>query len=137
MILFLFVAFLSTGCEHADLLQPAPPGPEGSTFQHIQTNILSKNCALSGCHFGGSSSLPGVMDLREGRAFSNLVGVRSIERPDLVRIAPGDPDNSYLMLKITGAAGIVGARMPLGRSPLSDANIQTIRAWIEAGAQIN
>ena len=51
----------------------------------------------------------------------------------LNRVEPGDPDMSYLVWKIEGRSGIVGARMPLG-GVLPDENIQTIRDWIEAGA---
>jgi hypothetical protein len=30
------------------------------------------------------------------------------------RVAPGNPDNSYLVRKLEGTAGITGSRMPLG-----------------------
>lgn len=63
----------------------------------------------------------------------NLVNVRRIEMPSLVRIASNDPANSYLYRKITGA-GITGDRMPQGRPILSDAQIALIRNWIRRGA---
>lgn len=63
----------------------------------------------------------------------DVIGVRAFERPDLLRVAPGDPDQSYLAWKIAGDPRIDGGRMPLGatfdpRWPV------LVRAWIEAGA---
>jgi len=58
----------------------------------------------------------------------------------LLRVKAGDPDSSYLVHKIQGTQGTVGGsggRMPLGRSPLSQDNINTIRDWISAGALNN
>lgn len=53
--------------------------------------------------------------------------------PALLRVAPGDPDSSYLVQKIEGSAA-VGARMPIGRPPLDAEAITLIRQWIAAGA---
>jgi hypothetical protein len=53
--------------------------------------------------------------------------------PQLQRVAPGDPSNSYLYRKITGA-GITGERMPLQMPPLSDDKIRLVRDWIRRGA---
>ena len=49
--------------------------------------------------------------------------------------SPNDPDNS-LVQKIEGTAA-VGARMPRGLPPLSTANINLIRQWVEQGALNN
>ena len=55
-----------------------------------------------------------------------------------LRVAPGDPDGSLLVWKLAGkdAEGhrVCGDRMPLGWSALSDAELDRVRAWIEAGA---
>jgi hypothetical protein len=56
------------------------------------------------------------------------------------RIEPGEPDNSYLVYKIQGnqaSVGGVGQRMPLSGCCLSQDQIETIRAWVEAGAENN
>jgi hypothetical protein len=50
---------------------------------------------------------------------------------------PGNPDQSYLYKKITGAPDIVGSRMPLAGGPLSAADIDLVRQWIQAGAPNN
>ena len=61
------------------------------------------------------------------------MNVTSHEVSSLKRVKPSDPDSSYLVQKIEGTAD-VGGRMPLGRSPLSTAQIALIRQWIIAGA---
>ncbi len=99
--------------------------------------IFNNNCLFSGCHAGTSPQLG--LDLSAGVSFSTSVGVPSNEAP-LLRIKAGDPDSSYLLLKIEGTQGTVGGsggRMPLGRASLSQDNINTIRDWISAGALNN
>ncbi len=63
-----------------------------------------------------------------------LVGVPSTEVPSLLRVKPGDPDNSYIIQKLEGHAA-VGGQMPLGGPYLSTATIAFIRQWITDGAQ--
>jgi hypothetical protein len=65
---------------------------------------------------------------------SNLVNVPSSEQPTLLRVMPGDPARSYLFLKVTGAPGIDGGRMPKDDSPLDTESIDAVERWIEAGA---
>lgn len=108
--------------------------PSGATFSAIQSNIFNVSCALSGCHTGGSPT--GGMNLSEGMAYTNIVGVASSEVPGLQRINPGNADDSYMVQKLEGTAA-VGAQMPFGSAPLSTASIQNLRDWIEAGAMDN
>ncbi|RMF61073.1 MAG: hypothetical protein D6746_06025 [Bacteroidetes bacterium] len=131
VILFGVLVGLLAGCEHADPLGENTPPPSEVSFADVQ-NIFTASCALSGCHTG--TFPPQGLNLSAGQAYGNLVGVPSQEDPSLNRVEPGDPDRSYLYLKITGAPGIRGGRMPLGRDPLPQAQIDLIRAWIEAGA---
>ncbi len=63
-----------------------------------------------------------------------MVKVSSVEVPSLQRMAPGDPDHSYLMLKTQGSPGIFGVQMPATGGPHSDAQIAELRAWVAAGA---
>ncbi|HVN33459.1 MAG TPA: CHRD domain-containing protein [Thermoanaerobaculaceae bacterium] len=101
-----------------------------ATLSAIQVQIFTPIC--SSCHPPNQE-----MDLRSGKAFASIVGKSSSEQPLLQRVKPGDPTNSYLYMKITGASGISGARMPFGGQPLSAAQIQLIHDWILAGAQNN
>lgn len=111
---------------------PAPSAPTTPTLSAIQTQIFNISCAT--CHNGAG---PGL-NLTSGSSFANLVGVPSSGSPGSVRVVAGDASNSYLVRKIEGAAGIVGARMPLNGPPyLSNAQITMIRDWITAGALNN
>lgn len=80
------------------------------------------------CHSIGTGGLA----LRLG-SDGDVVNVRSSERPELMRVRPFDPLESYLYLKVLGDGGIEGGRMPLGGSadPRTAALVET---WIEAGA---
>ena len=100
-----------------------------ATLSSIQSNIFTPRC--SGCHPPNQGQ-----DLRAGKSFASIVNVASMEQPSLLRVKPGDPTNSYLYRKITGAAGITGSKMPLGGS-LTAAEIQAIHDWIAAGALNN
>jgi hypothetical protein len=71
--------------------------------------------------------------LDNANSYGMLVGIASSESPGILRVAPGDPDNSYLIQKLEGTAS-VGSQMPLGAPPLEQASIDVIRQWISAGA---
>ncbi len=103
-----------------------------ATFTSIQNNVFTPSCALSGCHAGASPQAG--MNLSQRQAYAAIVGVPSNEQPSLMRVNPGNPDQSYLVQKIEGTA-VVGGRMPLGGPPLSNDLIQMIRQWVANGAQ--
>ena len=110
----------------------------GPTLSADVQPILTANCALSGCHVG--SDPQEGQNLSAGQTFSNVVNVASNELPTMDRVEPGQPDSSYLVHKIQGThlqVGGSGDRMPLARSPLSQTEIDVIRAWIQAGAMAN
>ncbi|HEX9730177.1 MAG TPA: hypothetical protein VGA37_16905 [Gemmatimonadales bacterium] len=101
--------------------------------------ILTANCALSGCHAAAGGGPAQGLNLSDGLAYAGLVDVDAVEAP-MKRVRPFQPDSSYLLHKLNGTAGTVGGidtRMPLGRAPLSAAQIGIIRAWIQDGAQNN
>jgi hypothetical protein len=120
-------------------IEPVPAGgnhpianPSFST--HLQP-ILTQTCATSGaCHLGPGSQLG--LDLSTGQSYDNLVNVQASERPSLLRVEPGDPDSSFLILKLEGAPG-AGVRMPSGAPPLAAEVIQSFRNWITNGAPNN
>lgn len=110
------------------------------TLTQLQTQIFTPIC--SGCHTGVGTALPGVQNLTAGHTFANIVNVASIEQSNLLRIKPNDADNSYLVKKILGAAGITGSRMPLGcgstANPcLDQATIDSVKTWVNQGALNN
>ncbi len=99
-------------------------------FQSIQDNVFTPVCTV--CHAGAGA--PQGLRLDAANSFNLLVNVPSTEVPSLVRIRPGDPDNSYLIQKIEGHAS-VGAQMPFGGPPLAADVIAAIRQWVSDGAQ--
>ncbi len=103
------------------------------TFANIQTNVFDAICV--GCHIGAFA--PQGLRLDSANSYSMLVGVPSVERPELFRVAPGNPDASYLIRKLEGGPDIVGAQMPLNLPPLPQNTINAIRVWIAQGAQRN
>ena len=108
------------------------------TLSQIQAAVFTPIC--SGCHNGSNppgGALPGSQNLTAGNSFAALVNVASIEQPALRRVKPGDPDNSYLIQKLEGLAGISGSRMPLGGPFLDQATIDQIKSWIASGAPNN
>ena len=95
--------------------------------------IFNRNCVGS-CHDATTRS--GGLTLAADVAYSELVGVPSEQVPSLVRVAPGDPDVSYLLNKLEGthmSVGGEGTRMP-PELVLAQTELDLFRAWIEAGA---
>lgn len=132
----ILLALFVTACGNLESVT-APDGNGGdpvdpsATFTRVQNEIFTPTCANIGCHdpLGQQSQLV----LTAGRSYANIVSRPSVEMPSLMRVEPGNPDNSYLYRKITGA-GITGDRMPQGLPPLSAAQIRLVRDWIRRGA---
>lgn len=104
-----------------------------ATLTQLQAEVFGPIC--SGCHNGVGTNLPGVQNLTSAaETYKSLVNVASIEQPNLLRVKPGDPTDSYVIHKLQGLAGITGSRMPLGGPYLSTATISQIESWIAAGA---
>jgi len=117
------------GCQYAAEFGETPTG-SGSTFSgHVQP-ILDARCATGGCH--GELAPAAGLDLTAGHARDNLL-LPSQQNPDVPRVTPGNPTNSYLITKLTGN-GIAGSQMPLGATALSADEIEVIRTWISYGA---
>ncbi|OFX20581.1 MAG: hypothetical protein A2V77_21745 [Anaeromyxobacter sp. RBG_16_69_14] len=101
----------------------------------IELRILVPRCATAGCHSGNP---PAVFPrLEEGASWDAMVGVSSEELPSMDLVEPGDPERSYLVLKLRGTAGAQGGsglRMPPSAAPLDEAELTGIEAWITGGA---
>jgi hypothetical protein len=130
----------TAACDEAlsDLTGPTPN--LAPTFSSIQQEILSSTDssgrpACVTCH-NGNPFVPG--NFTGANAYANLVNARSFQKPSLLRVAPGDPDNSYMIHKLEGGPNIVGVRMPRGGGPfLTDGQMMVIRRWIAQGAANN
>ena len=120
-----------TGGDGSSLPARVPPEAIGPNFSEIQASILEPNCATIGCHLGAAA--PQGLRLDSANSYAMLVSVASTEASSILRVAPGNPDNSYLIQKLEGTA-TVGAQMPLGAPALEQATIDVIRQWIGDGA---
>ncbi|HEX7256334.1 MAG TPA: carboxypeptidase regulatory-like domain-containing protein [Gaiellaceae bacterium] len=125
----LFVGAAACGGDDdaADLGEPVAYGEVQAVFEQY---------ACTGCHPGVNSSL----DLREGRSYDDLVGIRALEDPELVRVVAGDPGSSFLYLKLGGDAPVgdipaIGTRMPPRAPPIDDSDLDLVRRWISQGAK--
>jgi len=101
------------------LLSPLPAA-DAPSFAKDVAPILDANCA--GCHAGNVTM--GTLDL------DTYQGIRKGGHTGPV-IVPGKSAESLLYLRITGK---VTPAMPLNGKKLADAEIETIRRWIDAGA---
>jgi hypothetical protein len=119
----------SSGSSSTDTrtLQASP-----SFSQTIQEIFERRGCTSSSCH--GTAQMAGL-DLRRGASHAELVNVAATSET-AVRVIPGDPDGSYLVVKLEGRQSI-GSRMPQTGSPLDAIDLGNIRNWIVQGAPDN
>jgi Big-like domain-containing protein len=103
--------------------------PLAPTLSSLQANLFNPFCTV--CHSGASAPLG--LRLDAANSFINLVAVSSQQQSSLLRVAPGNPDESYLIRKLEGSAS-EGEQMPLGGPPIPQATIDFVRQWIVDGA---
>ncbi|MCI0531593.1 MAG: hypothetical protein L0Y74_06580 [candidate division Zixibacteria bacterium] len=101
------------------------------SFEKQIESILMNNCAIPECHVAPKPAKGLVLE--KGRAYLNIVQVRSHENPSMMIVEPGKANRSYLYQKITGNQN-EGDRMPPGKRRLSKNGIESIKKWIEQGA---
>jgi hypothetical protein len=111
----------------------------GSTLAEIQSEIFTPRCAVPTCHTDETAAFNGDLSLESGSSYEDLVGVLPqnffARRDGLLRVDPGLPENCFLLRKLTGPGPGEGSPMPLLGDPLTVAQIDQIRAWIQRGAQ--
>lgn len=111
-------------------LPPPPPPAFNATFSDIQANVFTPTCATANCHAGANP--PGGLNLEEPNSYAMLVGIASSQVPGTLRVAPSNPDASYLIQKMEDTATVGGVMPPAGT--IAQSSIDIIRAWITAGA---
>ena len=130
--LLLAAALSWTGCGGED----STVGPDGegelteATLAQVR-EVFAASCTFSGCHSGGE---PAADLSLEGDFAARIVGVDSGQRPDFKLVDPGNPNKSYLLIKVRGDDEIISQQMPPG-NPLSAEQVEIIRAWIASGAK--
>lgn len=135
MLLCGMITFAACGDNTEDLVSGGDPTDGGEPIQNVSyagqiQPIFNTSCGGSGCHTSGGSAA-GVNLSGHSQAL-NSIGASYGGRV----IVPGNPNSSPLVDKIE-ASPDNGSRMPLGRSPLTTTQIETIRVWITEGAQNN
>jgi hypothetical protein len=143
------LALLVAGCSSQD----APPGPDASEadlgigcglfcgddaptdvpLAVLVRGVIDQNCSNNAEQCHGMAA--GGMLLVPGNEFGAMIDARSTQLPALWRVAPGDPLQSYVYLKLWCDGGIAPDTgcMPASQTP-SPALAQLFHDWIEAGA---
>lgn len=124
---FLFLALLACGEKDTDTATAETP-----TFTEVQ-QTLNQSCGFSSCHGSGTGDL--TLDGGDGD-YDALVDAPSAEAAGRVLVVAGSADQSYLIQKMEGNAGIEGDPMPPSGA-LNQDIIDGIRAWIDEGALDN
>lgn len=129
------LAGTSLAQDEPDVAECTPPDSPTVSFVNDVQMVFDFNC-LS-CHQTGAENAG--LNLGFGESYADLVGVASTQSP-LLRVQPGIPSESYLFHKLSGTqqeVGGSGTQMPQGLGPLPDADLATIRTWIEECALDN
>jgi hypothetical protein len=108
----------------------ACPGPAVSYANDIEP-LFAADCTGMGCH--GAPVPQEQLDLRAGSGYDDLVEVTA-SQCDRLRVAPGQPEASYLLDKLLGVDMCLGTRMPKAATPYSADRIELVTAWICQGA---
>jgi len=112
---------------------PEVPIEESVSYSmHLEPLIIA-HC-LS-CHESEEAKAKLVLD--PGLGYERLVGPRSIQVPEMALVAPGDPERSYLWLKLQHVTeeGKGMPRTPTGSKKLRESELELYRRWIEGGAK--
>jgi hypothetical protein len=109
----------------------AAPPPATGSLDELHARIIEKRCSGQPglCHngqFEPNLSTPGL-------SYAYLVNRPAIEKPSLLRVAPGNAAQSLFIDKIRNRNG-VATQMPLGAPPLEEADIAALERWINDGA---
>jgi hypothetical protein len=138
----LVIAAVALGVACTDFEAPDPLiAPDvlvaSPSFARDVQPILTATCATTSCHSAVTHQLDLALDA--DHAYDELVQQRSLFFPGLFLVAPGRADSSWMVNLISADSlqRFDHPRMPLGRAPLSERQIQTIVNWINQGAKRN
>lgn len=110
-----------------------PPSSWAVSFEKDIQPIFTKSCVK--CH--GNRHPKAGIDLSVGHAYQSIVNQPSSEVPDMMRIKPGKPAQSYLWLKLqhTASRGTGMPRWLFFSRHLPQKQLSLIKIWIESGAK--
>jgi hypothetical protein len=115
-------------------------GASGATFTAVY-KIFMTNCSGATCHVSPTGAAGGLSMPDQMKAYMNLVGVNSMSCTGEKRVVAGDAAKSELVHTLDrttiGTCGAKTPRMPDNKPKLAQADIDTVTAWITAGAMNN
>ena len=127
-----------------DLLPPAVPVPAGcntgmavtgTTAYTTITGTNGQRCMGPSCHNNAQRPVFST------QATFMAAMVNQASSASYKFVVPNMPNSSYLLYKLRNlqqnVPGGNGARMPLGGTPLTDAEFCTVYAWVQNGAPAN
>ncbi len=123
-------AMLAAACSGVEI-PVVPAGVPVTYAEHIEPLVIAR--CLS-CHTTEEPEARLVLEI--GTGYGEMVGRASTQVPELLMVAPGDVENSYLWRKLIHEFEI-GKGMPrtvVGSIKLPDEELALYRRWIEDGA---
>lgn len=128
--LLLLVAATTAACTRVEV-PVVPEGTPVSYAAHLEPLVVER--CLS-CHTFEEPEAQLVLEV--GTGYGEMVGRRSIQVPEMLIVAPGDVEGSYLWRKLVHDVE-VGRGMPrtvIGSIRLPDDELELYRRWIADGA---
>jgi hypothetical protein len=133
---FIAILFFALSLTSQGIASPeSNAASETVSFSQEVLPVLMDRCAI--CHQAEDRHGYLVVDLNN--TLAGIVNVPSFSVPALMRVEPGNPEQSYLWLKLTGKhyeVGGSGWKMPY-MSRLTKQQLQAIYDWIDQGAKDN
>jgi hypothetical protein len=98
---------------------------------HLESLVVA-HCL--GCHEAKDPKARLVLE--SGQGYRQLIDRRSVQQPEMALVEPGEPETSYLWLKLqhTAAEGKGMPRTLTGSKMLRPAELELYRRWIVDGA---
>ena len=139
----ILVCCVLAACGNDTTIEPAGPDagvepdplevkttPAPGSLDDLHERIIAKRCSGQPglCHngqFEPNLSTPGL-------TYAYIVNRPAIEKPELLRVRPGNAAQSLFIDKIRNRN--VATQMPLGAEPLEEAEIVELEKWINDGA---
>jgi hypothetical protein len=135
---------LFSACKKTNVVAEDPKSHSNTSgsFELIQKTILTKSCAVSGCHasISDNSYKQHKLVLKGTDLYKNLINGlvtnTKAQEAGLKQIIPKDPAKSFLYQKMNFNASFYkfGNAMPLGADALTANQLKFINDWIAAGA---
>lgn len=100
------------------------------TLESLAPAVFETSCTFDTCH-GNNDAAWGLRLYRGPEAIAAaVIGEPAASCPGWLLVAPGDPERSFLLNKVTQSQPACGEIMPRGFEPLPDSVIGCLRDWI-------